>query len=308
MLPAFTSDIVNLNVGGQKFSTSRQTLCSVPDSFFSSLISGRIPTCRDEQGYIFIDRDPKYFSIILNFLRTRELNLTGIDSLQSLKNEAEFYSINPLIRRLILCEDLHGSHCGDILFTGFIPTPLVVSKKLNNKLLCTDPLPTGSNKPGSVLRVSSSKVTTTNDLSRFVSHSRKSSNEVLTNYSNHSPSIVSSATSSSNQTSTGFKCHSRNQSLDLKQIKTDLGILLNDYSHQPNYFSSNSLVQVNLITGHLNWIAVAYSHYVSCYKLKDGMGWQLVNINKYKHLNFNKIRPNKNICYLFIVFFELFKN
>lgn len=287
MIPAYTSDIINLNVGGQKFSTSRQTLCSVPDSFFSSLISGRIPSCRDEQGYIFIDRDPKYFSVILNFLRTRELNLTGIDNIASLKNEAEFYAITPLVKRLILCEDLEGSHCGDILFTGFIPTPLIISKKFNNKNVCSDPVHVGSNKPGSVLRLGSSKPaiesqknhgSNENTFSRLVSHSRKSSNEVYTNYSTHTSSTCSSTTSSTTPTSNGFKCHSRNQSLDLKQIKTDLGILLTDFSNLPINYASNSLVQVNLITGHLNWIAVAYSHYVSCYKLKDGMGWQLVNI------------------------------
>ncbi|RNA21503.1 BTB POZ domain-containing KCTD3 [Brachionus plicatilis] len=287
MLPAFTSDIINLNVGGQKFSTSRQTLCSVPDSFFSSLMSGRIPSCRDEQGYIFIDRDPKYFCLILNFLRTRELNLTGIENISSLKNEAEFYAISPLVKRLILCEDLDRSHCGDILFTGFIPTPLIFSKKQNNKILCSDSVSTGSNKPGSVLRVGSSKPSTENQknqgsnehaFGRFVSHSRKSSNEVYTNYSNQASSVCSNATSSTTPTTTsaGFKCHSRNQSFDLKQIKTDLGILLTDCSHQTNNFASNCLVQVNLITGHQNWIAVAYSHYVSCYKLKDGMGWQLL--------------------------------
>ncbi|CAF0772404.1 unnamed protein product [Brachionus calyciflorus] len=264
MLPVFTSDIVNLNVGGQKFSTSRQTLCSVADSFFSSLLSGRIASCRDEQGYIFIDRDPKYFSIILNFLRTRELNLNGIENLSSLRNEAEFYGIAPLIKRLILCEDLDRSQCGDILFTGFIPTPLIISKKLNsinvNASLktngCAEQSNTTncSNKPGNVLRIcnskppmDSSKTTQTNDFTRFISHSRKSSNEVncFTNYS---------AQCSSSTCSTG--------------------------------------TSVNSIAGHQNWIAVAYSHYVSCYKLKDGMGWQLMFLSEYQDEEIERLAIN----------------
>lgn len=106
MTQTFTSDIINLNVGGTKFSTSRQTLCSIQDSFFSSLLSGRIPSCRDEHGYVFIDRDPKYFSIILNFLRTKELNINGVDDIAVLRSEAEFYAITPLVKRLLLCEDL----------------------------------------------------------------------------------------------------------------------------------------------------------------------------------------------------------
>ena len=67
------TDIVHLNVGGKKFSTSRQTLTQVQsiistfsissfsnlqvqDTFFTGLLSGRIQTSRDEQGAIFIDR------------------------------------------------------------------------------------------------------------------------------------------------------------------------------------------------------------------------------------------------------------
>jgi hypothetical protein len=72
-MPHQSADIINLNVGGQRFSTSRQTLTWIPDSFFTSMLNGLISTNRDEQGYIFIDRDPKLFSIILNYLRTKEL-------------------------------------------------------------------------------------------------------------------------------------------------------------------------------------------------------------------------------------------
>nr|XP_023690064.1 BTB/POZ domain-containing protein KCTD3 [Paramormyrops kingsleyae] len=45
-----TGEIIQLNVGGTRFSTSRQTLMWIPDSFFSSLLSGRISTLRDETG------------------------------------------------------------------------------------------------------------------------------------------------------------------------------------------------------------------------------------------------------------------
>ena len=72
-MPLHSADIINLNVGGQRFSTSRQTLTWIPDSFFTAMLNGLISTNRDEQGYIFIDRDPKLFSTILNYLRTKEL-------------------------------------------------------------------------------------------------------------------------------------------------------------------------------------------------------------------------------------------
>ncbi|XP_056868290.1 BTB/POZ domain-containing protein KCTD3 isoform X2 [Takifugu flavidus] len=121
-------DIIQLNVGGTRFSTSRQTLTWIPDSFFSSLLSGRISTLRDETGAIFIDRDPTAFAPILNFLRTKELDLRGIN-ISVLRHEAEFYGITPLVRRLVLCEELDRSSCGSVLFHGYLPPPVVPAHK-----------------------------------------------------------------------------------------------------------------------------------------------------------------------------------
>ncbi|KAG8443756.1 hypothetical protein GDO86_009075 [Hymenochirus boettgeri] len=121
-------DIIQLNVGGTRFSTSRQTLTWIPDSFFSSLLSGRISTLRDETGAIFIDRDPTAFAPILNFLRTKELDLRGV-SLNVLRHEAEFYGITPLVKRLLLCEELERSSCGSVLFHGYLPPPAIPRRK-----------------------------------------------------------------------------------------------------------------------------------------------------------------------------------
>ena len=112
-------EIIHLNVGGQKFSTSRQTLTAIPDTFFTALLSGRISSQRDnglvnskngdhENGAIFIDRDPDLFRPILNFLRNRNLSLAspafpiGNDesSMRALLHEAEYYGISPLVKQL----------------------------------------------------------------------------------------------------------------------------------------------------------------------------------------------------------------
>ncbi|CAH8440848.1 unnamed protein product [Heterobilharzia americana] len=116
------SDIVNLNVGGRKFSTSRNTLLWNKNSFFSILLDGALPTMKDESGAIFIDRDPDMFSIILNYLRTNELNLSGVD-INSLKNEAQFYALESLVRKLSLCEENLLGRCGDLLFHAYMPAP-----------------------------------------------------------------------------------------------------------------------------------------------------------------------------------------
>ncbi|XP_056463975.1 BTB/POZ domain-containing protein KCTD3 [Gadus chalcogrammus] len=133
-------EIIQLNVGGTRFSTSRQTLIWVPDSFFSSLLSGRISTLRDETGAIFIDRDPTAFAPILNFLRTKELDLRGM-TISVLRHEAEFYGITPLVRRLLLCEELDRSSCGSVLFHGYLPPPVVPARKWSSASPAPGPSP-----------------------------------------------------------------------------------------------------------------------------------------------------------------------
>lgn len=46
------SQIINLNVGGQLFSTTKSTLTVVGDTFFTSMLSGRIATVEDEHGAV----------------------------------------------------------------------------------------------------------------------------------------------------------------------------------------------------------------------------------------------------------------
>lgn len=127
---ARSGDIIHLNVGGKRFSTSRQTLTWVPDSFFSSLLSGRISTLKDETGAIFIDRDPSLFAPILNFLRTKELHPRSIN-VHMLMHEAEFYGITPLVRKLQLCDELDRSSCGNVLFNGYLPPAVYPAKRRN---------------------------------------------------------------------------------------------------------------------------------------------------------------------------------
>lgn len=105
-----------------RFSTSRQTLTCIPDTFFTALLSGRISSLRDDNGAIFIDRDPTLFGIILNYLRTRDIDIKQCD-LRILRHEAEYYNISPLVKRLILCQDLDHSSCGDIWFYGCLNPP-----------------------------------------------------------------------------------------------------------------------------------------------------------------------------------------
>ncbi|XP_072919856.1 SH3KBP1-binding protein 1 [Hemitrygon akajei] len=134
--PVRPGEIIHLNVGGKRFSSSRQTLTWIPDSFFSSLLSGRICSMRDETGAIFIDRDPTMFGTVLNFLRTRELDARDIN-IGLLRHEAEFYGISPLVRRLELCADLERSSCGSVLFHGYLPPPVIPAMRRNRHSLAS---------------------------------------------------------------------------------------------------------------------------------------------------------------------------
>uniref|UniRef100_A0A673ZC99 Potassium channel tetramerization domain containing 3 n=1 Tax=Salmo trutta TaxID=8032 RepID=A0A673ZC99_SALTR len=108
---------------------SRQTLMWIPDSFFSRW--GLPPSFRNVPLVlqIFIDRDPTAFAPILNFLRTKELDLRGVN-INILRHEAEFYGITPLVRRLLLCEEIERSSCGSVLFHGYLPPPGIVFPQL----------------------------------------------------------------------------------------------------------------------------------------------------------------------------------
>ncbi|XP_072172540.1 uncharacterized protein [Diadema setosum] len=88
---------IGLNVGGKIYETSETTLTSQPGSFFTSLLSGYIPSARDDRGNYRIDRDGKIFRYVLNYLRDNELILPeGFNELALLEREADFYQLESL--------------------------------------------------------------------------------------------------------------------------------------------------------------------------------------------------------------------
>ncbi|EDO28987.1 predicted protein, partial [Nematostella vectensis] len=93
--------IIDLNVGGNHFTTTLLTLTTFPDSMLGSMFSGRIPVNRDSNGRFFIDRDGTLFRYILNFLRSNVLSLpANFKDYELLLNEADFYQIEPLIEEI----------------------------------------------------------------------------------------------------------------------------------------------------------------------------------------------------------------
>ncbi|KAF2077706.1 hypothetical protein CYY_001023 [Polysphondylium violaceum] len=64
-------DPIILDVGGKKFKNTKSTLRKIPGSYFDVMLSGEIDIkpMIDKPNTYFIDRDPTYFSYILNYLR-----------------------------------------------------------------------------------------------------------------------------------------------------------------------------------------------------------------------------------------------
>ncbi|KAH7717303.1 BTB/POZ domain-containing protein KCTD17 [Aphelenchoides avenae] len=94
-----SGDWVRLNVGGQVFQTTRQTLRSEPGSFLARLCEDddNLPSSVDESGAYLVDRDPHHFRTILNYLRNGSLWLEKTYNIEELLQEAEFYNLTRLI-------------------------------------------------------------------------------------------------------------------------------------------------------------------------------------------------------------------
>ncbi|CAI8043576.1 BTB/POZ domain-containing protein KCTD5 [Geodia barretti] len=89
---------VRLNVGGTVFLTTKTTLCREKSGFLARLCQDDpdLPSLKDETGAYLIDRDPRYFPPILNYLRHGRLIIDGGISEEGVAEEAEFYNLSTL--------------------------------------------------------------------------------------------------------------------------------------------------------------------------------------------------------------------
>lgn len=278
----FNGDIVHLNVGGQKFSTSKTTLTQVPDTFFTSLLSGRIQSLRDENGAIFIDRDPNLFCLILNYLRTKDIDLKKCD-IRALRHEAEYYSISPLIKRLLLIEEMESSTCGNLLFYSLLQAPNIPLQEYAQAAL-NSTAETEPQSRSSLIRSDSARQQgdAPSSSSRHT-HSRNSSWDMR---------VSSQRMTHSRNPSLDLRHqHSRTSSADLnKFIKSDLSLVLGQLGQ--NWIDP---LRVQIIKAHHNWIAVAYSHFFICYRMKDSSGWQLVFTSPFIDNSIERIAINSKM-------------
>ena len=91
---AKVKDTVRIDVGGRIFKTTKETLLSKKYTFFHTMLSSGkfLP---DDDGLYFIDRNPKLFGYVLDYLRYGKVDLSELTTQQrnQLAQEADFYLV-----------------------------------------------------------------------------------------------------------------------------------------------------------------------------------------------------------------------
>lgn len=97
-----TTDWVVLNVGGDRFHTTRSTLTRLPGTLLATMFEtgSAFTLARDEKGAVLIDRDGRYFRVLLNYLRHGSLVIDPGLSPLGVYEEARFFGLHELAAEL----------------------------------------------------------------------------------------------------------------------------------------------------------------------------------------------------------------
>lgn len=92
--------VVRLNVGGQRYDTTRATLAQC--DYFEAYLSGRMSLAVDAHGRLFIDRSGELFGHLLQFMRSK--TLPGRTILNDIKHlllqECGYYGMTHMAQRI----------------------------------------------------------------------------------------------------------------------------------------------------------------------------------------------------------------
>jgi hypothetical protein len=87
-----TTKIIKLNVGGMKYTLTKETVEKCPA--LVNLIKGSLEN--DEKDEIFINRDGLIFRKILQYLRDEAMHVEDVEGLKELRAEASFFNLDSL--------------------------------------------------------------------------------------------------------------------------------------------------------------------------------------------------------------------
>jgi len=94
-------EIVELNVGGKIFTTTRQTLCKYQNSMMSNIMNGIEIVPMDNAGRYFVDRDPDAFYVVLNFLRSGKIVIPSHIPVTSFWEEWTYYGLEDIDNQFV---------------------------------------------------------------------------------------------------------------------------------------------------------------------------------------------------------------
>ena len=95
VIPFQFPSVIDLNVGGHRFTTHLSTLTKEPDSMLAKMFSGRQSATKDKDGFYFLDADGEVFQHILNFLRNEEKPPRSVS--ERVKHLAAYFGIQTLV-------------------------------------------------------------------------------------------------------------------------------------------------------------------------------------------------------------------
>ncbi|XP_010631644.1 BTB/POZ domain-containing protein KCTD14 [Fukomys damarensis] len=113
------STVVELNVGGQVFTTTADTLRKVPGSRLAEMLSSPASACKDAEGRFFIDRPGTFFHPILDYLRSGQVPQQHVPEVY---REAQFYAIQPLVKLLEDMPQIFGEQVSRKQFLLQVPS------------------------------------------------------------------------------------------------------------------------------------------------------------------------------------------
>ncbi|KAM6448734.1 BTB/POZ domain-containing protein KCTD14 isoform 1-T1 [Liasis olivaceus] len=111
--------IIELNVGGEIFTTTLSTLKKHPSSKLAEMFAGGQAKPRtDSVGRYFIDRPGTYFKYILEYLRSNQVPFQNVEEVYK---EAIYYDIKPLIKQLEESPQIFGELVARKQFLARVP-------------------------------------------------------------------------------------------------------------------------------------------------------------------------------------------
>ena len=94
-------DVVCLNVGGSVYKISKETLKSIPNTFFYDMFNEEVSAIKSPDGCYYIDRSPYVIDRILDYKREKSLNVFDVSNrhkMQVIYDDSIFYKIPPIIQ------------------------------------------------------------------------------------------------------------------------------------------------------------------------------------------------------------------